>query len=245
MRRRSSASGWLSPTTVGVVACVCLLLLGPVVRDLYGSMTSTLQIRAEYALMSRTRLIERVQTLESELSKVTYQSVLYESLASDIRRLESELRLRPIDAFLSARVIAGNTASVYGTIIVDAGQTSGVTVNDYVTTGGVYIGRVISVDPHQSLVRLAISSGEVTPVSLEGTPLERSMRGVGGGYELDIPQSLGVPRGVLIRESTSQLPMARIVETNVEPTNSILTAMAASMAQFPLRTVSLIRAPSL
>ena len=239
MRRRSSASGWLSPTTVGVVACVCLLLLGPVVRDLYGSMTSTLQIRAEYALMSR------MQTLESELSKVTYQSVLYESLASDIRRLESELRLRPIDAFLSARVIAGNTASVYGTIIVDAGQTSGVTVNDYVTTGGVYIGRVISVDPHQSLVRLAISSGEVTPVSLEGTPLERSMRGVGGGYELDIPQSLGVPRGVLIRESTSQLPMARIVETNVEPTNSILTAMAASMAQFPLRTVSLIRAPSL
>ncbi|MEK7530923.1 MAG: rod shape-determining protein MreC [Patescibacteria group bacterium] len=245
MRRRSSIGTWFSPTTVAVVLCALVLLLGPVVRDLYGSITSTLKMRAEYLPLSRTELIQRIETLEADLSRVEYQSVLYESLADDIRQLETELGLRPVDAYGSARVIANVNASVYGTIIIDAGQTSGVTVNDYVTSEGVYVGRVISVDPHQSLVRLATSAGEVTMVSIADVSLERSMRGVGGAYELDIPQSLDVPRGALIRESSLGLPMARIIEAQIEPTNTVITAMAASLAHNPLRVVSLVHRESL
>jgi cell shape-determining protein MreC len=205
-------------------------------------LTSTLSTRAEYAAWSRTQLIAKVEELESELVKVQYQAVLYGSLASDIERLESELALRPLDAYTSARVLADSTASAYGTLIIDAGQTSGVTVNDYVTVHGVYVGRVISVDPHQSLVQLASSAGEVTTVSLEKSTLERTMRGVGGGYELDIPQSFNVSRGTLIREATLGLPMAQIVDVEIEPTNAVVTALAAPLAHNPLRTVSLIHA---
>ena len=78
--RNSTQSRFITTGIIVVLVVLIGTLVGPYVRDLIVAARVSSDVYGKYALTPKSVLIERLDRAETELNRIRYQSVLYQSL---------------------------------------------------------------------------------------------------------------------------------------------------------------------
>lgn len=133
------------------------------------------------------------QILQSEADRANYSSVVNEN----IKLKEILGRKNENSKFILAGILSQANQSLYGTLIIDLGESDGVKVGSRVfALGNIPIGRIAEVYPKTSKVVLYSGSGEKTEVVVSGRDTFVQAVGRGGGnFELAMPRDFVIAKG--------------------------------------------------
>lgn len=197
----------------------------------------------QYASLSRSEIEKRLKEAEDALTRVKYQSVLYELVVEENKNLRQVADVESITTEVLARVLSRPPRTHYDTLIVGAGSASGVAVHDIALWNGVLLGEVIMVTASSATVELYSSPTAEHDVVL-GTPSAVAIaRGLGGGaFEVMIPQGVNVSAGDTVRASTDEtLIIGRVVSVSGSATDATKTVyVAAPVSMSEIDFVSLV-----
>ena len=184
---------------------------------------------ARYVSLSRSEIEQRLRVAEDELTRVKYQSVLYEMVVEENKNLREVRDVESISTQVTARVLTRPPRTHYDTLIVGVGSATGITVHDLAVWNGVLLGEVISVTGSSATVELYSTPGSEHDVML-GTPSAVAIaRGLGGGaFEVLIPQGVAVSAGDVVRATTDDtLLLGRVVSVSGSATDATKTVHVA------------------
>lgn len=226
-----------------LVLCA-LIVFGPWVRDTL-SVALWGVVRVQEAVpLPRAVLASRLAALEDEVQRITYQSVLYAAQAERIQALETELGVRPQEAYTSAEVLGAPPRTHYDTLLIRAGTEDGVLLGDMVSAQGVALGTVTAVSDTTATVQLFSSPGATQDaVVSEGAIIV--VTGLGGGaLEAYAPGELGVAVGDTVSDARSGEVfgvIAAIVRREVDTEQYLM--ITTPLAPSTVRLVSLTHSP--
>ncbi|MBX9765076.1 hypothetical protein K2X83_00340 [Patescibacteria group bacterium] len=182
-----------------------------------------------YASLSRSEVEERLRVAEDELTRIQYQSVLYELLAKENTSLRTPAFVETITTPIAARVLSRPPRTHYDTLILGVGSASGIAVKDLVVFNGVLLGEIISVTASSATAELFSTPASEHDVIL-GTPTAVVIaRGLGGGaLEMEVPQGVEINAGDVVRASTDEtLIFGVVVSLSGSPTDATKTVHAS------------------
>lgn len=135
------------------------------------------------------KLIEENRRLLHEVESNRLDLIDYESVKYENQRLREQLKIRPVENFITASIIAKSPQIPLDSLFLDKGTSEGVSNGDLVLAGEkVLIGRVARADKNRTTAVLNSSAGIVSYGYLVRTdePLETKGAG-GGGMETRVP----------------------------------------------------------
>jgi cell shape-determining protein MreC len=217
----------------------------------YGWLRDTILPRAqsvvpEYALYSRATLEERLKDSESNRLLTQYQALLYTHTMQKVEELERALALRPLETYVSARVIARPPHTHFDSLIIDQGSNAGVVAGDSVTAFGVMVGSVSSVSSGTAVVQLTSSPGATRDFELGEPRAVVVAEGKGGGsFEALVPRDVALSIGDVVTDIESGYPVA-VVRGIASSTNDVTNTLYLSLpvALVDISVVSLVHKPS-
>lgn len=154
------------------------------------------------SVTTKESLVRENKELHEELSRLRRENFQTKILAEENKKLKTMLGRKPHEHILLASVLGGPSASLYDTLLIDAGSIAGVSQGSLVrVSGGVAIGTVAEVYEESSLVSLFSAYGEEFPVILgNATTTHVTALGQGGGmFLISVPRALDVLEGDPIR----------------------------------------------
>lgn len=149
-------------------------------------------------LQSKTSLILKNNLLKEENNKIKQQIALFEIVKKENEDLKSLLGRKTYNKkYVLAAVLVKPFLSPYDSLIIDIGESDGVSVGDKVIAdGNVYIGYVFEVYSDTSKVILYSSPGQKVNVLVGENNIEKGAVGIGGGnFRIEIPREIGVVEG--------------------------------------------------
>ncbi len=233
------------PLVVSILLLVILgTFFGSTIRDSVVALLSSVPVTAEYTGLSRSALIERLVRAESELSKIRYQAVVYESLAQDLAALRKEVGVQSPEAYRVARAVLRPPRTHYDTLVLAAGSADGVRVGDIVSANGVALGTVTQVSVGSATADLYSTPGRVGDALFGSLSAIVTVRGLGGGaLEATVPLEVEVRVGEVVKDALSGLPFAvvsSVERRDIDTASVVRLALPVSVAS--LEMVSLIHA---
>ena len=235
---RSRRSAFDVPYAVTVpIATVAVLagiyFFGATIRDAVGRFLHAEQVYSEYALVSRSALIDKLHADEAALQSIKYQSVLYESQAKRLDALRVELSEKPETAYGTARVLERPPHTHYDTLLINAGAADGVVVGDDVSAHNTTVGVVTSTSNGVSVVQLHSSPGATRDITL-GTPTAIAVAtGLGGGsFSVTVSGTVHVAVGDTLQDVRTSLPLAVIGSIEHKETDTSQTITAYAIVNF-------------
>ncbi len=135
----------------------------------------------------------KAQINESEADRANYASVLDEN----IKLKETLGRKKENINFILSAILTKPNRSLYDTLIIDAGENQGVSINKKVfALGNVPIGYVAEVYPSSAKVILYSNPSEQTEVVVSGRDVYMEAMGRGGGnFEMILPRDFVLENG--------------------------------------------------
>jgi len=119
----------------------------------------------------------------------------------------------------SANVLARPPQTPYDVLLVDAGKKSGITVGAAVWwPPGVYLGEVIDVRTHSSLIRLVTSAGVRHTVRLHDRLTTKTVGRGGAAMQATVPGSADISTGTLAVSDRFRAPLGRVVGSRMSAT---------------------------
>ncbi|MES2416396.1 MAG: rod shape-determining protein MreC [Patescibacteria group bacterium] len=164
------------------------------------SFGSTVYSSRSFFLSKKSLLKEneslKTQILESEADRANYASVVDENikLKEILGRKNENIKL------VLTGILSQANQSLYGTLIIDAGEKEGIRVGARVfAMGNIPVGYVAEVFPNTSKVLLYSSPSEKTEVVISGHGVFMQAIGRGeGNFELVMPRGLVIEKGAEI-----------------------------------------------
>ncbi len=167
-------------------------------------------------LKQNIMLKARVEEDEIAMSKL--------KLIEDENESLKKIFLRSVgDDNLLATILVKPNQSLYGALIIDAGEADGVKPEDLVfANGDVVIGEVESVEKNTSKVVLYSSPGYISQVTLQNTGRYFNAKGRGGGdFEISFPRDLEVEVGeILVYPSINNYIVGVVEKVIFDPRDS-------------------------
>ncbi len=232
---------WVVVLTVGV---------GIVVYFSYGWLRDTLLARSvipEYALYSRATLEQRLKDSESNRLLTEYQALLYTHTVQKISELEKALALRPLETYISARVIARPQHTHFDSLVIDQGSSAGVVVGDTVTAFGVMVGSVSSVSRNSAVVQLTSSPGSTRDFELGEPRAVVVAEGKGGGsFEALVPRDVELAVGDVVTDIESGYPGAvvrGIASSTSDVTHTLYLSLPVALVDISVVSLVHLRTP--
>jgi len=148
-------------------------------------------------LRSKREILLENQSLKDENQKLTLEMSNYQTVQDDNTKMKEILGRVDKQSFILSAILSKPPVSLYDTLVVDAGSSSGVLsgAKVYADTT-VLIGTVAQVYAKTSLVQLFSTAGETVQVSVSGKNLATEATGRGGGnFEMTFPHDVDIPKG--------------------------------------------------
>ncbi len=230
-RRKKYGGNALTTIQVGMLFVIAALVMfiAPYVRDISGALLSKTSIRPEYALLSRSALVERLAKAEQELAKIHYQSLLYSNLVAEYSSLEHAYTKQNVGSFAAARVIAAPPQTQYDSLTINAGGAQGVRVGDRVTVERFIVGAVTAASRSSSKVELFSNPDKTTDVTIGSRSIKTVVTGEGAGsMSASVPESAGVKVGDAVVDTASGLVLG-IVQTVTAEQSSVSSHLGISL----------------
>ena len=126
------------------------------------------------------------QIIQSEADRANYATVLDEN-----NKLKEILgRKNTNGEMILGTILSKPRESIYGTLIIDAGENQGITIGQRVfALGNIPIGKIVEVDANSSKVLLYSNPGEKTEIVVTGKDTFMEVIGRGGGnFEMILPR---------------------------------------------------------
>lgn len=149
---------------------------------------------------SKRSLLDENTRLRDALDLVSAESYSHDTLERENETLKSALGRNSERSLLLARVLASPGRAPFDTLIIDAGESLGVTPGTPVLVDGDFaIGEVTKVFSESSVVTLYSSSGNELPVTVGSSSLPTTAYGVGGGnFRIVLPRGIPIVEGDVI-----------------------------------------------
>jgi len=150
------------------------------------------------SLKSKKSLIQENEILKKKLQKNTSKISNYNSVLKENISLKESLGRLPNEGdFVLGTILAKPDSSLFGTLLVDIGSSSGLSEGDLVfALGDIPVGRVHEVFKGSSKVLLFSSPGVETEVIFGQEDIFMKLIGRGGGnFEMDIPRDFPTEEG--------------------------------------------------
>lgn len=149
-------------------------------------------------LSSKEELIRQNEELQNKIRVLELESISLTAQGLESEKLSNLLALSNSQNTILARVIAKPPQSPYGVLVLDGGESDGITVGARVYNQGILIGRITELSGHFSRARLFSHPGEVTDAESLRNGLSFSLNGKGGGnFEASIPSGVDIVEGDL------------------------------------------------
>ncbi len=182
--------------------------------------------------LSKNNLVRENETLRNRLMESDARMSNYNTLVDENTRLQEVLGRKPENfSLVLAAILSKPNRSIYDTLIIDAGTSSGIHVEDTVfALGDVPIGRVADISPSSSKVILFSNPGEETEVVIEGKGVFAKVLGRGGGnFEMIMPRDFVLEKGATVSLPGIVPQVVGVVETIIsDPRDSFQKALLTS-----------------
>ena len=236
--RNSTQSRFITTGIIVVLVVLIGTLVGPYVRDLIVAARVSSDVYGKYALTPKSVLIERLDRAETELNRIRYQSVLYQSLEKQNAALRAEAKFISTSTYGTARVVAVPPTTHYDTIVIAAGSGDGVLVGDQVSVEGLAVGTITSVSQGSSVAELYTSAGREVDVELGKPSGTLVMRGLGGGAgETTVPDSVVVAPGDAVTDTKTGVVLgtvSSIAKREIDTSATVRITLPLSLSSLSL-----------
>lgn len=182
----------------------------------------------------------QIDMLETELARVRYQAILYESVQQKLARIEEAVRLAPTPVHL-ARVRAVPPQTHYDSLLIAAGSENGVQIGDTVHVEGFAIGTIVEVSTGSALAELFSAPGKMVEVQV-GVPRARvTAYGEGGGVLVALlPDALAIAPGDVAYHKDFPFTVVQSIEERANDTTQVVR-LAIPVSFSSIEFVSLTR----
>ncbi len=163
---------------------------------------------------SKRALLDENTRLKDALDLVSIESYSHDVFVRENETLKSALGRNSERPLLLARVLASPGRAPFDTLIIDAGESLGITPSTPVLVDGDFvIGEVTKVFSESSVVTLYSSSGNELQVTVGSSSIPTTAYGVGGGnFRIVLPRGLPVAEGDVIEIPSLSPLFAGIVD---------------------------------
>lgn len=176
---------------------------------------------------SRTQLVKNNESLKNALSDISLERITNTVLRAENARLR-EILNRPLDGkSILASVLVRPPRTPFDILIIDAGENDGIKKDSIVTSDGVLLGRIVSVENHTSQVGLFSTTKEKTLGIISRTGESVELEGSGGGnFVLVSPRSFDVVVGdIVTAPSIDTFVIGEVMHINSDPSSSFQVAL--------------------
>jgi len=201
-----------------IVIAASLALVGFFV---YWYGTSAYQFSFEIVPSNQTT--STVTISAAKLAELETEARQYRTIAQMVERsaTSSFLSQSPEQPTLSAQVIGRPPHSPYDTLIINTGSRDGVKQGSAVWwPPGVYLGEVVEVERHTSLVKLVSAPGVEHQVFIGDLPATVVGQG-GDSLYTELPDSEIIPIGTAVISDVYELPIGVVAATEQLPTTNL------------------------
>ncbi len=207
-KRGSRTGRQFGAAALAVVALIVIFALlpsiAPYLRALYADLTSGRSSDPTLSVMTKNALIARIQSDETALSHIKYQTTLDTLLENENAELRNLAGAPAHAPGIAAAVVARPPETAYDVLILDAGSEEGIKDGDLALYQGSALGRVISVTSTSASVQLFSTAGLTEDIMIGQPPAILVGKGEGGGaFEAEAPATLNAAPGDLVRLSGS------------------------------------------
>ena len=209
------------------------------VRDIAGALwqragTVVSNISDSGALSSRYSLAQENASLRAEVAELQDTAAANDATQAENEQLRSLVQLASAPPRgVSAAVISSFRSSPYGTFLIGAGRSEGVTTGALVLSAdGFIIGRVESIQQNQALVLQLFAPGQSIDVLIGAIPL--SLQGQGGGVASgEAPHGAQIATGSsVVAPSLGQRPVGvvgNVKSDAASPSTSVLVRVPVNL----------------
>ncbi len=193
--------------------------------------TEALLVRPLNALLSpfhsKAALVEENSLLKAKLEEQSLRLLEMENTKRENRELRELIGRSSTERMVVASVLKRPSEVPYDTLLIDAGRSEGISVQNEVFVDGVPIGVVREVFSHSATVLLFSSPGTTRDVLVGDTHTAVTATGRGGGnFEARIPREISVAVGDAVElPGLSAGQLAVIESTYDKPTDSFVTVL--------------------
>ncbi|HEU0085472.1 MAG TPA: rod shape-determining protein MreC [Candidatus Paceibacterota bacterium] len=179
---------------------------------------------------SKQALTLENENLHREASEIRAGMENYNALLEENLMLKEIMRRTGSEAtMVLSTILAKPGQSIYGTLLIDAGEKQGVNVGDLVLAlGDIPLGRIAEVNSSTSKVVLFTNPGERTEAEIGGVYFPLIGRG-GGNFELETPRDYTLEKGQhAILPGISPRVVARLEGVITDPRRAFQVALLVS-----------------
>jgi|GEM_PF-2632088 len=142
--------------------------------------------------VSKNDLIKQIEVQKDEINDLRIRVIKVDILESENAELLSLKNEFVSSESMLAKILVSPSRSPYDTFVINKGSNEGVSNNQRIFYKDMFIGNVIDVSSHTSVIKLLSSSGIETPVKISGK-YEATAIGHGGGMiTMTVPKDLPV-----------------------------------------------------
>jgi cell shape-determining protein MreC len=152
-------------------------------------------------LSSKRALSEENRLLAARIADAQLRLTALEGIVAENAALRQAHGMVPYRGErIATRVLAKPPLSPHGTLVIDAGERSGISVGDMVVAGGaIAVGSVARVFSHSSIVELFSLPGRESTFYIGDDRLPITARGIGSNNVIiEVPRSMPITKGNLL-----------------------------------------------
>ena len=186
---------------------------------------------------SRAQLTKDNGVLKEALRDISIERITNTVLRAENARLR-EILLRPLERkSILASVLSRPPRTPFDILIIDAGLNQSIKKDSIVTSSGVLLGRIATIENTTSQVVLFSTSGENFDAIISRTGESiRLLGGGGGNFSAVLPRSFDIIVGdIVVSPTIDTLVIGEVMHINSDPSSSFQTALLKS----PINTHSL------
>jgi cell shape-determining protein MreC len=144
--------------------------------------------------VSKNNLSKQNLSLQDQVSSLELKVIDYDTLQKQNEELKNLLGRTGAPNGILSRVLSKPPSSPYDTLIIDVGESNGISKGDKVyLSANIIVGLVTNVTPHTSLVTLFSSSGQKTESVLLRTGTTYEISGEGGAnFHIEVPKDADI-----------------------------------------------------
>lgn len=202
--------------------------LWSVTEFLEGSITEGL-----LSLHSKKALIQKFLRMQEDFMALSPLVLEHRVLTEENKKLRELLALKDASSYsLVAEVVTRPPHSVYDTIVIGKGSSSGVTQGDLVFAGErTLLGIVSEVYGNTSLVQLLSSPGVLSSSHMSDSDITLTLTGKGGGgFYVEVPRDLELGEHGLFLSDIDGSVIAEVVDIKMGPQDPIKKVIARAPA---------------
>lgn len=200
---------------------------------------------------NKSELITLIKSKDYELEQLKAEQMRFKLIEDVNNHLLNELdrldfnSLPPLKT--SATVISRPPNSPYDTLVIDKGINNGILEGDFVTSFGLYIGKIISPKSNTSSVLLISSPSSETSVFVASSTY--TMKGLGGGsMVIEVPKGHSIEVGdpVSLADVSNLMTIGSIkhIESkDQDPFDRVFVSLPISLSS--IRFIEIYEAPSI